>query len=529
MKSFRWIEPLAVAAASLTWFFFLIPWGGFPDPDAFYHAHMTDWIMAHGVPHTFPWLDLTTLGTHFADQHLLYHLILIPFVSLFGAFRGTQILIPLLATGTILTLWWCIRVIVRDESRYHDVWLLLPLLVPAFSVRMVLGKASPIAVALFLLVIAAMLLKRPRLACVAGLIFALSHGGWIIAILGAGAMLVGEVFASHVVHHLTPSLSERGTRLHIKTMLPKHSLKTFFVLLLGILAGILLHPNRHELLSFLWIQIIRVSVPTASGVPLGLEWTSPTITSLITNLAPLLIALLLGVVGVLFAPRRDTREASTQRMRTALMLVLPVALTFALTVKSYRMIEYFVPVFTLWIVSIWQLVDVRRLWDVSTQLIAPWKRRVIIVVLVAVILALTVHHTHAAWASLRDARLRPFNAYATTFHAIRERANPGDRVFHSAFDEFPTLFALDDRLKYLWGLDPTFLYEASSTLGRDVTDLVYGDATSTAWNVIAHRTGSRFVFVTTKRHPIFDATLQHDPRFKELARDRDTAAYEVMK
>ncbi|HWQ99723.1 MAG TPA: hypothetical protein VN397_02645 [Candidatus Methylomirabilis sp.] len=536
-------EGSIVGLASLAWFAVLTPWGRFADPDAFYHAHVARLMLDWGPLHSFPWLDLTSLGRSFADHHYLFHLILGPAIAALDAFRvanaelwGTQLMAPFLATLAAVCLWTVLRALGVTRAW---IWTALALLIPDLSFRLLLAKASPLAVGAFVVVLGAMALRRPMTAFLAGALFALSHGGWVIAIAAAAAMLAGDVIARRFIESDPWIIALRDAPW-----------RAFRALLTGIAFGVLLHPNRLEIIQFLWVQVFKAGLAPSAGIIQGREWLPANLGALFTELAPLVIAGLLGALGLIVsnavvgsAPdtRQEPAPSETEgmpdnrtfdRMRLSIALALPVALTLALTLKSRRFIEYLVPALVLWLASLWQFVDARRL---NNELIgmrndlSPLGRRIIVPFLSIVGLALMIHHAILPWSSLRQEGAKPFDAYRNTFSAVTERARPGDRVFHSDWDEFPLLFAADDRLRYISGLDPTFLHEASSTLSDQVRDLTVGLATSTAWDVIAERTQSRFVFVTTKRHPDFDAALRADARFRELARNETTAAYEVSR
>lgn len=515
-------EGLFVGLGSLAWFAVQTPWGRFPDPDAFYHAHLANLMLDRGPLHAFPWLDLTTLGQHFADHHFLFHLILGPAIAAFdlanipyAEFWATQLMAPLLATVAVVALWNVLRAI-GVKSAWA--WVALALLVPGFSFRLLLAKASPLAIGAFVAVMGAVALRRPLTAFLAGAIFALAHGGWTIALAAALAMILGDMLARRCIQDDAWELAVRDAPW-----------STYGGLLTGIALGLVVHPNRLELIQFLWVQTFKAGLAPSSGVIQGTEWLAADPGVLLGELAPLVIAFLLGALGLMVA-RREI-GSRLDKMRLTIMLALPVALTLALTMKSRRFVEYLVPALTLWIASLWQFVDVRRLKMELANMrrgLAPLARGIIVPFFVILALSLIAHHALLTWTSLRRPASKTFDAYRATFQSISARAATGDRVFHSDWDEFPILFAADDRLRYVSGLDPTFLYEASSTLSNQVRDLTIGLASSTAWDVIAERTGSRFVFVTTKRHPDFDATLRADARFKELARDETTAAYEVI-
>ena len=523
-------EGLAVAASALAWFSVLTPWGRFADPDAFYHAHLARLMLDRGPLRSFPWLDLTSLGRHFADQHYFFHLITGPAIAAFdllGAanaeFWASQAMAVLLATLSVMALWTVLRAL---DVKHAWIWTALALIISGFSFRLLLAKASPLAVGAFIVVLGAMALRRPATAFFAGALFALSHGGWIIAIIAAVAMLAGDVIARRFVQDDAWEIAIRDAPW-----------RAFGGLVTGIALGLVIHPNCFEIFQFLWVQTFKAGLLTSSAVIQGREWLPSNPGELLAEIAPLVIAGLLGALGLMFTPIRMTEKKDDgtlrpdylNRMRLVIMLALPTAITVALTLKSARFIEYLVPALTLWLASLWQLVDPRRLKAELARArndLSPLARRVIVPLLVTLAATLALHHASRPWSSLRR-EAKTFDSYRKIFSVISSRANPGDRVFHSDWDEFPLLFAADDRLRYISGLDPTFLYEASSTLSDQVRDLTLGIATTTAWNVIVERTGSRFVFVTTRRHPDFDAALRADARFKELARDEATAAYEV--
>ncbi|MEN9558264.1 MAG: hypothetical protein RL141_633 [Candidatus Parcubacteria bacterium] len=552
----------------------LMPWGRFADPDAFYHAHISWLLWTRGPLEAFPWLDLTTLGTAFADQHFLYHVLLAPLARVvawvapgpFAELWATQFLAVGLATATALVAWMALK---RIDPPRAWLWTAFLLIVSGFTGRMLLGKASPLAVAAFIGVIASvvgddghrfkqnsrtyahraaaelaplrgaqtvltarwayvrlfclnLLRGLPYAIFLFGFLFALSHGGWIIALLAAGLMLSTDIILNRVGHSL--SWRRAVTRAPWRSSLG---------LLAGIGVGLCLHPNRDVLFSFLWTQVITAGIAPPSGLVQGMEWRPASVSSLIATLAPLLLALLAGAMGMLATLMRKPRQVMVDDLRRLILLLMPVALTLALTFKSRRFVEYLAPALALAVAALWRMVDwpvfraeLRTVTDAWPRIL----RRAALPVALIVAVVIPVRHTWQTWMALRrNGDAYAFNTYRTTFAAISARAKPGDRVFHTSWDEFPLLFAADDRLRYISGLDPAFLHDANPGLSRAVRDLTLGIATSTAWQVIVEQTGSQYVFTTPKRHPAFDAAIAADPRFHELARDMNTAAYEIIK
>lgn len=114
---------------------------------------------------------------------------------------------------------------------------------------------------------------------------------------------------------------------------------------------------------------------------------------------------------------------------------------------------------------------------------------------------------------------------------ISAAAHPGDRVFHSDWDEFPMLFNIDDRLRYVSGLDPTFLYEASSSLSNAYRDVTWKTASATqaeAWSLIHDRLDAKFILVAKSDHAAVADLLETDPRYHRLAETDDAVSFSVQ-
>src|SRR3972149_7521286 len=68
--------------------------------DSFYHVAITKYMMQHGlIVHKFPFLQYSILKDNFIDWHFGYHLLLIPFIKIFGEISGPKILGLLLVGG----------------------------------------------------------------------------------------------------------------------------------------------------------------------------------------------------------------------------------------------------------------------------------------------------------------------------------------------------------------------------------------------------------------------------------------------
>ena len=459
--------PFLVFLASLTFFSLLQPWGSFRDQDSFYHAKLAD-IILHGasipgaqgiqVAHlfflqNFPWLDRTLLGDRFVDQHLFYHLALTPFVARFGMLHGLQIATALFAALFVALFF---KVLERLSVQHPFLWTTLAVLSMPLSFRLSLGKASPFALAAFVMGLAAMLhatnTKRERIAChaaafIAGLIFSLSHGGWIILLVSQALYILGGLIFDRYV-----------TRSKIAWV----DAQIFLTTTLGIATGLIVHPNRANLLPFLYTQVVQVALATHTSTQLGLEWGPATMGDIIANLGPLIMAGAAVLLGLVLAPRRPL---DTRRARSIMGLGVILAALTAFTLKSSRMIEYLVPILALWLGSLWSLVDPIH-FKQELRAILQKKERTIYLGALVLIVAVCIRDVRGTYHGLREGA-RPFSRLAPIVEALNREATPGERIFHDRWDSFGELFALAPQFRYVSGVDPTFLLAKNPTLGAE--------------------------------------------------------------
>jgi hypothetical protein len=503
--------------ALCVWLSLIISWSSFSDPDVFYHAKMAQLMMVHGPIQQFPWLDLTLLGPHFADLHFLFHVMLIPFVSAFGLFVGGHVAAVVLSAVFFLAFYESLKAL---QIRWPLGWTILLALTYPLLVRIMLGKATPIALLLFVVGIVLFWKRRPWFVGFVTMLFALSHGGWPYLAGSCVLLACAEVVYAHVV------LSQTWKQAIVSA--PWKEVVASFV---GAILGLIVHPNFPNDLIFSWTQVVVIGLGTPfQHVQLGNEWLPADPGSLAASFAPWLTALLLGLLGLFLAAKRPI-DHSQARIVTAVGWILAVLV--ALTLKSRRNVEYLAPLLALWCASLWSLIDLDRFWqEVKLHLkdVPCWARRLCAVLVVFLVGWSIVRGPVNAWQAFREPDVYTETSYRAALKSISDLAKPGDRVFHSSWDEFPMLFAADDRLRYVSGLDPTFLYVASSTLSDDVRDATWGATTSTpaiVWNAV-QETGSKFIFITKPNHQMFYNVVASDTRYAVLYDATDTASFEVI-
>lgn len=508
------LEFIVVFLISIVWFAFFMPWNGFVDPDAFYHAKASALTWEHGAIVSFPWLDLTVLGKTFADQHFLFHVFSAPFSAVFGMQLGSRIASVLLAALCLATFYAVLRGLKLALPWF---WTLLLAASAPMLFRLLLVKASPLAILLFLAGIYAAWRKKHVFLAGISALYVLSHGGFLF-LWGSTILLAwGAWLYDVVIQNKKWLMALRGGYL-----------ASILACSLGIAVGLLLHPGRAHILEFLWYQAVVIGLGTPLDIiNLGTEWYPPSFVNFVSSFALWMCLALSGLCALLVAPRRPL-DQDRARFLIAFSWVLAVFVAFAL--KSRRNVEYLAPIIAVWCAILWSLIDARAALNILRQTMLKWRMRILVGIASIALGALVVRGGVQTWLNLHSA-VYPDDVYTLTMAEISRRAMPGDRVFHSSWDEFPMLFALDERLRYVSGLDPTFLYAASSSLALAVRDATWENSTSTAderYRLITEL-DSRFIFASRKKHPKFVQALEKDPRYSQIADFPDSVGFELKK
>ncbi len=564
----------------LAWFSFITPSDRFADPDAFYHITIAQLISQQGPLTNFPALDLTTLGSHYADQHFLFHTLQIPFLQIFDPLDAARVsaitfaALCLLAISIVfyklnVKLWW--------------LWPVLLIFTQPFTTRLIQGKASPLAIMFWFLGISATLaficrynpsgypfrffnnksrgepcvrpvpdpnlihhstfmrraITRIRpysaLAVVflVSLAFTLTHGGWILLPISLLLILIGDIIFNIV--------TQKSARFHISYFILLSPIASFF----GCLIGLLAHPNREAMFSFLKVQIFDVAIATPAILRLGTEWNANNLAGSVSMLGVFGIILLLTALAHVLSkdqnsdinnPNQKIVPCTLHVVRSTLLLSPLLLLLFAASLKSLRFTEYFQPLLALITALLASTVNwkefTKKLGLPSTKHQAPssWFDKIIPAIIVIALLMIVAQHVATAYSNMHHAPRFLRDQYQEPMAAISAIAEPGDRVYHSMWDEFPNLFYHDQRLRYISGLDPTFLYKASSTLALDYQNLVFNPSSTQAdaYSLIHDRLEAKFILIDHERWPILNELISSDNHYTFLAEGDGGVAYKIQ-
>lgn len=506
----------AVAVGAAVWFALFLPWHGWNDPDAYYHATASRLLWEHGPIQSFPWLDLTLLGSSYADLHFGFHLVVAPFTAVFGDLQGLRISSLLLAALCVAVFEACLRWL---RIRNPLVWTMMLVASYPFVLRALLGKATPLAVLIFLIGLAGAWKRGAWCVGFMTFLFALSHGGWLYLAGSVVLLAFGDALYVRIVDCRSWREVIVGSRW-----------REVCAAFAGGILGLVVHPNFPNVFRFAWAQVVTIGLGTPySHVLLGREWSPSPPSGVLVNFAPFIILTLLGLCGLVFA-RREPLDTDKARLLVSIGWIL--AVLTALTLKSRRNAEYLAPIIALWCGVLWSLVDARRLktWCIEAFRTLPrWASRVLPVLIVGAFFIVIGKQIFELRTDLNPSNYTDAT-YQESMTEISKRAEPGDRVFHTSWDEFPMLFHADRRLKYISGLDPTFLYIASSTLSDKVRNVTWDISTSTkeeTWSLIHDELQSKFIFASRENHGVFLKRISDDPRYILIASSTDSAAFVV--
>lgn len=285
------------------------------DFDGYYHIRWSrllwEGMRSGHFPPTFKWLPLTTLNPQdYADHHLFFHFLQIPF-TWFGDIRaGAKAASWLYATLAVLSCYW---LILRYRLRYPMIWLVALLACSApFLYRMNMAKAPPVAIIFMVIGIYLLFEEKYLLLLPLAFLFAWTYSLFVT--------LVGAAF----IWSCVVSWSERRIEW-----------RPFVWALIGAVAGLVINPYfPHNV----WLLIEHIAIKATISnftIEVGNEW-SPYDT--LQLLGSCLIALAAMIVGYSAYDSTDKKRAARPLFFLFFSTVLMIA-----TFRSRRWAEYWPP------------------------------------------------------------------------------------------------------------------------------------------------------------------------------------------
>lgn len=507
-SNWKWVLPLFLVPAFFATFQ-LINYGKFADPDGFYHAKASQFLVAGKLTGNFPWNYYTTWREGYADQHYLYHLLITPF-NTFPLMHWSIIIFSSLFVFVFI---WLLS---KLDIKWKFFWVLLLVLGSAdFLFRINLIKANTLS--LILILFAVWVIKqlgdditsraRNKYLLILGLISAIfvwTYGGFVILPL-------------IILAHMTATLmTER--RVSFYPML---------ACLIGIVLAILLHPHSHNFISLIYDQLFQTGLGAGSEVPAGQEWLPFEIPWFIKSNA-IMLALWVFSLAVhllnFFHERKFNKTELWLHGVTTGMLIL--------TLWHQRFIEYWTPfaVLAAAVVLSPYLTDIKNAF-VKNLLKNDIRSSFWLLFVVALIASSFVFNTAKLQKSLSNSdRYTEFRGAA---QAIARDSKGKSIVINTQWDQMPALFYWNDKDYYAVGLDPTFMYISNKDIywrWRAIADGGLDNLKSREKINRSLKEGllASYVFVQQDRNPNIFNHLSANPEYYDvLYKDDKTAAFKI--
>ena len=475
------------------------------DWDGYYHIKWSSMLwenFKHGkwLP-TFEWLPLTVLNAKdYADHHFLFHLLQIPFLWFFQPVTAAKVATVTYATLAIFSIYWLLY---HYGVKHQLIWLAAIMTCSnAFFYRMNMGKAPPLTI--IITVLGIHLLFQRKYVWLLPLMFAFVWTYSLFPLL---------LFAA-IIWTVIIGVNER--RFEWRPLAYTAS---------GLVLGNLINPYFPKNLGlFLEHFTEKFKIGSDFVVAVGGEWYPYTGMELLMNFPVALTAMLIGYI--LFVPR------SGKLPEKAAFFLAFTSILLAAQFRSKRFAEYFPPFAILFAAFAWNSFTAPRAAelpeefkrDIDPFLDAPkptekqawWDAaRAASVWVLGIALCIFwvynligIHRWGFDEAGMIDNiksnepgdKYRRTMAWATGLDASgAENIPKGEIIFNCTWDDFPKLFFYDTKHRYVYGLDPNYLYSQNPELYKLLKDLTEGKIDDPA-PLIRDRFGSKYIFADAKEN-----------------------------
>ncbi len=522
-----WLSYLLVFSLAFMVFLVLQATPYFADPDSFYHAKMALLIRDQGLVKDFPWLRLTVLGQSYTDQHMLYHILLIPFVTWFKPLVGLKLATVVFGSTLFTVIYWMFR---QFKVRWPLVFILLLLLIRPFTFRVSLAKAPSTSLIFFFIGLTWIFQYKLKRIFFLAFAYVWYYGGF--PLLGVAALIASSTswlynrFHGVKSHRYVQKVFSLLGR-HIRRSRERHlNIEMLGVVALGILAGLVINPYFPQNLTFYWHQLVNIGIINFQHIiGVGAEWYPYAFGDLVANGAIASLLVLLALLGMMFKTKQQSKQTWALFMLTIFF--------FLLTMKSRRYVEYYIP--TAVIFSAFAISDALR--NISNHQMAKELRgvfhgtgRFLLGLLLAAYVLFGLGYIvgrdfRNEMADLQGGfRLDKFQSVGLW---LSLNTPVGSRIVHSDWDEFPVLFYMDSHNSYVAGLDPTFLYKANPDTYWTWANITLGKFSGNLKDAVTKTLGAQYVFVASG-HLVMDEEFSENPDFRVVYRDAEATVYQVV-
>lgn len=450
---------------------------------------------------SFEWLPLTVLNPRdYADHHFLFHLLQIPFLWFFEPETAAKVSAIVYSTLAVCSLYW---LLFRYGVKHQLLWLGgLLTCSTAFYYRMNMAKAPPLTI--IITVLGIHLLFQRKYVWLLPLMFAFVWTYSLFPLLWFGAIIWTLIIAWNE---------------------QRFEWRPFVYTTSGMILGNVINPYFPQNLGLFFEHFwTKFKVGSDFAVAVGGEWYPYSGMELLTDFPIAMLAMLIGYI--LFVPR-----GAKLPERAAFFLAF-VSILLAAQFRSKRFAEYFPPFAVLFAAFSWQAftapkaaelpdefqrdidpyldkgeaVGIDARWSVVKQA-CVWTLGIVLTVwfLVTLVgfhkLGLEINGVADSITSNEPAdKYKRAMEWATALDPSGADNIPkGEIIFNCTWDDFPKLFFYNTKHRYVYGLDPNYLYSENPELYKLLKDLTEGKVEDPA-PMIRNKFGANYIFADAKEN-----------------------------
>ncbi|HRY63528.1 MAG TPA: hypothetical protein P5267_02935, partial [Patescibacteria group bacterium] len=216
-----------------------------------------------------------------------------------------------------------------------------------------------------------------------------------------------------------------------------------------------------------------------------------------------------------------------QRRFTWLLFFLS-AIFLALTLKSQRNVEYFVPLALIFSALVFEdtFGGLSRLKMFIAHLFRP-RRLPLIGLALCLLICLPIIFSYNFFYLKKALRQGfSFEYLSGIGDWLRDNTQPGELIFHDNWADFPILFYRSSANRYLIGLDPTFMYFQNSEQYQLWRSLIKGEKGSQSCELIHEKFKSNYLFIGAGNKTLI-SKLDLDRGCVKVYEDADGQIYRI--
>lgn len=511
----------------LAYFLLLQGLSGFGCPDSFYHTKMALLMKGNLVIQEFPWLQFSNFRENFIDHHWLFHIFLIPAVSLqkigIEPLLGVRLWAILAAAIFIFILYLILE---KWQIQHKYFFVIVALISGPFVFRISLARAPAWSgVALILGIYFLIKQKKYWPLFFVSFFYVWLHASWVLLPFFSIVYVLVEAIAKQLEKKFKFNWQQiKLVGQDFKKAIIKNSKKVILVWG-GTLAGLIINPYFPTNLKFYYDQIWQIAVLNKHNVfTMGSEWYPYHLDNFFKELFVITVLILAGMALFVVFVRKQNQKSWFLFLLTSFFLVY--------TFKARRSLEYLVPVAILFLADLYDKLFFKKSWS---QLEEDFKKffsrgqQLVWVIIISLLILITGYFTvmglQDAGSSLRRFK---FNYFQDVSNFLKNNTEPMEIIFNVDWDHFGFLFYNNSQNYYITGLDQTFMYRYNPELLRIYEDIYKGNITNLKNNILK-RFKSHYVVLAKKRDKkIYEYLEQLDKSFEKVYDDREAAIFKVI-